>query len=95
MNREIEFTIEVTPETHPISKASYHMAPAELKELRIQLQEFLNKRFIRLSSSPWGEPMLFVKKKDRRMSLCIDYYELNKVTIKNKCPLSRIDNLFD
>ena len=71
------------------------MAPAELKELKVQLQDLLDKRFIRPSHSPWGAPVLFVKKKDGTMRLCIDYRELNKVTIKNKYPLPRIDDLFD
>ncbi|KAL4038168.1 hypothetical protein IC575_001775 [Cucumis melo] len=71
------------------------MAPAELKELKVQLQELLDKGFIRPSVSPWGAPVLFVKKKDGSMCLCIDYRELNKVTIKNKYPLPRIDDLFD
>ncbi|KAL4034988.1 hypothetical protein IC575_003662 [Cucumis melo] len=71
------------------------MAPAELKELKVQLQELLDKGFIRPSVSPWGAPVLFVKKKDRSMRLCIDYRELNKVTVKNRYPLPRIDDLFD
>ncbi|KAL4023163.1 hypothetical protein IC575_016913 [Cucumis melo] len=71
------------------------MAPAELKELKVQLQELLDKGFIRLSVSPWGAPVLFVKKKDGSMRLCIDYRELNKVTVKNRYPLPRIDDLFD
>ncbi|XP_057459270.1 uncharacterized protein LOC130749931, partial [Actinidia eriantha] len=95
MEREIEFSIECAPGTQPISKAPYRMAPAELKELKLQLQELLDKGFIRPSSSPWGAPVLFVKKKDGTMRLCIDYRELNKVTIKNKYPLPRIDDLFD
>ena len=71
------------------------MAPVELKELKIQLQELLDKRFIQPSVSPWGAPVLFVKKKDGTMRICIDYRELNKLTIKNKYPLPRIDDLFD
>ncbi|TYK05232.1 pol protein [Cucumis melo var. makuwa] len=71
------------------------MAPAELKELKVQLQELLDKGFIRPSVSPWGAPVLFVKKKDGLMRLCIDYRELNKVTVKNRYPLPRIDDLFD
>ena len=71
------------------------MAPSELKELKVQLQELLEKDFIRPSFSPWGAPVLFVKKKDGTLRLCIDYRELNKVTIKNKYPLPRIDDLFD
>ena len=71
------------------------MAPTELKELKVQLQELLDKKFIRPSTSPWGAPVLFVKKKDGSLRLCIDYRELNKVTVKNKYPLPRIDDLFD
>ncbi|KAA0041947.1 ty3-gypsy retrotransposon protein [Cucumis melo var. makuwa] len=93
--REIEFAIELELGTVPISKAPYRMAPAELKELKVQLQELLDKGFIRPSVSPWGAPVLFVKKKDGSMRLCIDYRELNKVTVKNKYPLPRIDDLFD
>ena len=81
--------------TQPISKAPYRMAPIELKELKNQLQELLDKGFIRPSVSPWGAPVLFVKKKDGTMRMCIDYRELNKATIKNKYPLPRIDDLFD
>ncbi|KAL0534115.1 hypothetical protein IC582_028396 [Cucumis melo] len=71
------------------------MAPTELKELKVQLQELLDKGFIRPSVLPWGAPVLFVKKKDGSMRLCIDYRELNKVTVKNRYPLPRIDDLFD
>ena len=71
------------------------MAPVELKELKLQLQELQGKRFIRPSVSPWGAPVLFVKKKDGTLRLCIDYRQLNKLTIKNKYPLPRIDDLFD
>ncbi|KAL0536857.1 hypothetical protein IC582_025820 [Cucumis melo] len=94
-HREIEFAIELEPGTVPISRAPYRMAPAELKELKVQLQELLDKGFIRPSVSPLGAPVLFVKKKDGSMRLCIDYRELNKVTVKNKYPLPRIDDLFD
>ena len=71
------------------------MAPAELKELKVQIEEMVNKGFVRPSTSPWGAPVLFVKKKDGSMRLCIDYRELNKVTIGNQYPLPRIDDLFD
>ncbi|KAL0534798.1 hypothetical protein IC582_029092 [Cucumis melo] len=94
-HREVEFAIEYEPGTVPISRAPYRMAPAELKELKVQLQELLDKGFIRPSVSPWGAPVLFVKKKDGSMRLCIDYRELNKVTVKNRYPLPRIDDLFD
>ncbi|PKI60687.1 hypothetical protein CRG98_018934 [Punica granatum] len=71
------------------------MAPSELKELKVQLQELLEKGFIRPSVSPWGAPVLFVKKKDGSLRLCIDYQQLNRVTLRNKYPLPRIDDLFD
>ena len=92
---EIEFSIDLLLGTTPISKAPYRMAPTELKELKEQLVELLDKGFIRPSASPWGAPVLFVKKKDGSMGLCIDYRELNRVTIKNKYPLPCIDDLFD
>ncbi|KAL4021073.1 hypothetical protein IC575_019862 [Cucumis melo] len=85
-HREVEFAIELEPGTVPISRAPYRMAPAELKELKVQLQELLDKGFIRPSVSPWGAPVLFVKKKDGSMRQCIDYRELNKVT-KSRYPL--------
>ncbi|TYK03711.1 ty3-gypsy retrotransposon protein [Cucumis melo var. makuwa] len=93
--REIDFAIELEPDTASISRAPYRMAPVELKELKVQLQELLDKGFIRPSVSPWRAPVLFVKKKDGSMHLCIDYRELNKVTVKNRYPLPRIDDLFD
>ena len=93
--REVEFAIDVLPGVAPVSKAPYRMAPVELKELKTQLQELLDKGFIRPSISPWGAPVLFVKKKDGSLRLCIDYRELNKLTIKNKYPLPRIEDLFD
>ena len=86
---------QVTPGTLPISMTPYRMAPVELQELRVQLQELLDKGFIRPSSSPWDAPILFPKKKDKTLRLCIDYKQLNRVTIKNRYPLSRIDDLFD
>ena len=94
-DREIEFCIDVVPGTDPISMPPYRMAPAELKELNEQLKELLDKGFIKPSLSPWGALVLFVKKKDGSLRLCIDYRQLNKVTIKNKYPLPRIDDLFD
>ncbi|KAL5583072.1 hypothetical protein UlMin_015514 [Ulmus minor] len=94
-DREIEFKIDLLPGTAPISKAPYRMAPAELRELQMQLQDLIKKQFIRPSYSLWGAPVLFVKKKDGTMRMCIDYRDLNKVTIKNKYPLPRIDDLFD
>ena len=71
------------------------MAPTELKELKVQMEEMVNRGFVRQSTSPWGAPVLFVKKKDGSMRLCIDYRELNKVTIRNHYPLPRIGDLFD
>nr|GFB82494.1 putative reverse transcriptase domain-containing protein [Tanacetum cinerariifolium] len=93
--REVEFNIKLILGAEPISKAPYRMAPIELKELKDQLQELLERGFIRPSVSPWGAPVLFVKKKDGSMRLCIDYRELNKITIQNRYPLPRIDDLFD
>ncbi|MCF7184013.1 hypothetical protein L3H42_10980, partial [Corynebacterium sp. MC-13] len=93
--REVEFTIDLLPDTQPISIPPYRMAPAELKELKEQLKDLLEKGFIRPSTSPWGAPVLFVKKKDGSLRMCIDYRQLNKVTVKNKYPLPRIDDLFD
>ncbi|TYK11888.1 ty3-gypsy retrotransposon protein [Cucumis melo var. makuwa] len=98
--REVDVSLSSEPVswsmgTVPISRASHRMAQAELKELKVQLQELLDKGFIRPSVSPWCAPVLFVKKKDGSMRLCIDYRELNKVTVKNIYPLPRIDDLFD
>ena len=93
--REVEFTIDLIPRTEPISIPSYRMAPAELRDLKAQLEELLSKGFIRPSISPWGAPVLFAKKKDGSLRLCIDYRQLNKVTIRNQYPLPRIDELFD
>ncbi|GAU10637.1 hypothetical protein TSUD_418350, partial [Trifolium subterraneum] len=95
----IMFTISsessLSPRSQPISIAPYRMSPLELRELKSQLEELLQKHFIRPSVSPWGAPVLLVKKKDGTMRLCIDYRQLNKVTIKNKYPLPRIDDLLD
>jgi len=93
--REIELAIDVLPGTDPISIPPYRMAPAELRELKGQLQDLLDKGFIQPSMSPWGVPILFVKKKDGSLRMCIDYCQLNKVTVKNKYPLPKIDELFD
>ena len=95
LDREIEFFIDLLPRTFPILKAPYRMASTELKELMDQLQELLDKGFIRPSASPWGAPVLFMKKKDGTMRLCIDDRESNWVTVRNKYPLPRIDDLFD
>ncbi|KAJ9567489.1 hypothetical protein OSB04_003455 [Centaurea solstitialis] len=94
-DRQIEFGIDLVPGAAPIARAPYRLAPPELQELSEQLQELSGKGFIRPSSSPWGAPILFVKKKDGSHRMCIDYRGLNKVTIKNRYPLPRIDNLFD
>ncbi|WVZ62925.1 LOW QUALITY PROTEIN: hypothetical protein U9M48_012615 [Paspalum notatum var. saurae] len=91
-DRDVEFRIDLIPGTAPVSKRPYRMAPDELKELKIQLQEQLDKGFIRPSSSPWGCPALFVEKKDRGgKRLCVDYGPLNAITIKNKYPIPHID----
>ena len=91
-HRQVEFQIELQPGAAPIARAPYRLAPGELQELSNQLQELLDRGFIRPSSSPWGAPVLFVKKKDGSFRMCIDYRE---VTIKNRYPLPRIDDLFD
>ncbi|GJW39332.1 putative reverse transcriptase domain-containing protein [Tanacetum coccineum] len=93
--REIEFRIELIPGATPVAKSPYRLAPSELEELSGQLKELQDKGFIRPSSSPWGAPILFVKKKDGSFRMCIDYRELNKLTVKNRYPLPRIDDLFD
>ncbi|XP_070049441.1 uncharacterized protein [Nicotiana tomentosiformis] len=93
--REIDFDIDLPPDTHPISIPPYWMAPAELKELKQQLQDLLDKGFIKPSISPWGAPVLFVKKKDGSLRMCIDHRKLNKIKIRNKYPLPRIDDMFD
>ncbi|XP_058009117.1 uncharacterized protein LOC131183122 [Hevea brasiliensis] len=93
--REIEFEVDLMPGTRFIFVPPYRMAPVELKELKEQLQELVDKGFIRLSASPWGAPVLFVKKKDGFLRLYIDYRQLNKVAIKNKYSLPHIDDLFD
>jgi hypothetical protein len=94
-DRDVEFTIGLQPNTAPISRHPYKMTLKELAELKVQLNELMGKDFIRLSSSPWGCPVLFVKKKEQSLRLCVDYWPLNAVTIKNKYPLPRIDILFD
>ncbi|GJT73920.1 putative reverse transcriptase domain-containing protein [Tanacetum coccineum] len=93
--REIEFRIDLIPGALPVVKSPYRLAPSEMSELSNQLKELQEKGFIRPSHSPWGAPMLFFKKKDGAMRMCIDYRELNKLTIKNRYPLPRIDDLFD
>ena len=93
--REVNLSIEVVQGTTPISRAPYRIAPTELKELKTQLWELWDKGFIRPSVSPWGASILFVKKKDGTLWMCIDYRQVNKVTVKNKYPLPRIEDLFD
>ncbi|KAI3777866.1 hypothetical protein L1987_47669 [Smallanthus sonchifolius] len=94
-HRQVEFQIDLAPGAAPIARAPYRLAPSELQELSTQQQELLDNGFIRPSSSPLGAPVLFVKKKDGTFRMCIDYRELNKVTIKNRYPLPCIDDLFD
>ncbi|GJT98469.1 putative reverse transcriptase domain-containing protein [Tanacetum coccineum] len=91
----VEFRIDLVPGATPIVKSPYRLAPSEMQELSGQLQELQDKGFIRPSHSPWGAPVLFVKKKDGSLRMCIDYRELNKLTVKNRYPLPRIDDLFD
>ncbi|GKB62129.1 putative reverse transcriptase domain-containing protein [Tanacetum coccineum] len=93
--RQVEFKIELVPGAAPVARPPYRLAPSEMKELADQLQELSEKGFIRSSLSPWGAPVLFVKKKDGSFRMCIDYRELNKLTVKNRYPLPRIDDLFD
>nr|GEU43941.1 putative reverse transcriptase domain-containing protein [Tanacetum cinerariifolium] len=92
---EIEFQIDLVPGAAPVTQAPYRLAPAEMQELSTQLQELSDRGFIRPSSSPWGAPVLSVKKKNGSFRMCIDYHELNKLTVKNRYPLLRIDDLFD
>jgi hypothetical protein len=94
-DRDIEFVVELKPGTAPIYKTPYRMGTLELAELKEHIKEFLEKGFIRPISSPWGAPVIFVLEKDGTQRLCVDYYALNEVTIKNKHPLPRIDDLFD
>ena len=93
--REIEFAIDLILGSSPISKTPYRMALKELTKLKKQLKELLEKGFIRPCVSPWGAPVMFIKKKDGSLRLCVDYRQLNKLTIKNKYPLPKIDDLLD
>ena len=94
-SRDVDFFIKLYHGTSPISMTPHRMAPVELQELKVQIQELLGKGFIRPSTSPWGAPVLFAKKKGKNLRLCINYRQLNRVTIKNRYPLPRIDDLFD
>ncbi|GJQ91850.1 putative reverse transcriptase domain-containing protein [Tanacetum coccineum] len=91
----LKFEIDLVPGAAPVARAPYRLAPSELQELPTQLQELSDKGFIRPSSSPWGAPVFFIEKKDGSFQMCIDYHELNKMTVKNRYPLPRIDDLFD
>ena len=93
--RQVEFKIDLVPCAAPIANASYLLAPPEMQELSTQLQELLDKGFIQLCSSPWGQPILFVENYDGSNQMCIDYREFNKLTVKNHYLLPRIDDLFD
>ena len=94
-SRDVGFCIELHPGTSPISMTPHRMTLVELQELKVQLQKLLDRGFIKPSTSPWGALVLFVKKNDKTPRLCIDYLQLNRVTIKNQYPLPRIDDLFD
>ncbi|GKD44440.1 hypothetical protein Tco_1269085, partial [Tanacetum coccineum] len=93
--QQVVFQIDLIPGVAPVAQAPYRFAPSEMKDLSEQLQELSDKGFIRPSSSPWGAPVLFVKKKDGSFRMCIQYRELNKLTVKNRYPILRIDDLFD
>jgi hypothetical protein len=94
-DQDVKFKIEMLPIMAPISRRPYRMPLNELAELKVQLNELLKKGLIHPSSSPWGCPAIFVKKKDQSLRMCVDYRPLNVVTVKNKYPLPRIDILFD
>nr|GEV38962.1 putative reverse transcriptase domain-containing protein [Tanacetum cinerariifolium] len=93
--RQVEFQIDLIPRAALVARTPYRLAPSEMQELSNQLQEFIDRGFIRPSTSPWGAPVLFVKKKDGSFRMCIDYRGLNKLTIMNRYLLPRIDDLFD
>ena len=94
-HRDVDFGIEIHPGTTTISMTSHRMAPVELQELRVQLKELLDKGFIKPNTSPWGASVLVAKKKGKTLRLCIDYRQWNRVMIRNRYPLPRIDDLFD
>ncbi|GJY44353.1 putative reverse transcriptase domain-containing protein [Tanacetum coccineum] len=93
--RQVEFQIDLVPGAAPVARAPYRLAPSEMKELSEQLKELSDKGFIRPSSSPWGAPVLFIEKKDGSFRMCIDYRELNKLTVKNRYPLPKMNDLLD
>ena len=93
--RDVDFIIELHPGTSPISMTPHGMVHIELQELKVQLQELLDRGFITPSTLPWGAPVLFAKKRDKTLRLCVDYRQLNRATIKNRYPLPHIDDLFD
>ena len=93
--QSLEFGIDLIADTRPISRISNRMAPIELKELKKQLEELIKEGFIRPTISPWRAPAMFVKKKDESMRLCIDYRKLNRITVKNKYPSPKVDDLLD
>ncbi|GKF46556.1 hypothetical protein Tco_0136358 [Tanacetum coccineum] len=93
--RQVEFQIDLVLGAAPVARAPYRLAPAEMQELSTQLQELSDRVFIRPSSLRWGASVLFVKKKDGSFRMCIDYRELSKLTVKNRYPLPRIEDLFD
>ena len=95
LHRDVDFVIELHPNTSPIFMTPHKMTPVELQEIKLQIQDLLVRGFIRPSTSPWGASVLFAKRKDKTLRLCIDYRQLNRVTIKNRYPLPRIDDLFD
>jgi hypothetical protein len=95
LDREVEFATDLLPKTAPISKRLYRMSLEELKELKKQLTELQEAGYIRSSSSHWGAPVLFIQKKEGLQGMCVDYRSLNDVTMKNKCPLPRIEDLFN
>nr|GFA37364.1 putative reverse transcriptase domain-containing protein [Tanacetum cinerariifolium] len=93
--RQVEFQIDLIPRAAPIARAPYRLAPSEMQGLSNQLQELADRGLIHPSTSPWGAPIIFVKKKDESFRMFIDYHKLNKLTVKNRYPLPRIDDLFD
>jgi hypothetical protein len=95
LKRDIDFSVNLMPGETLVSKAPYRMSTLELKEMKLHLEEILRKGYTHPSVSPWGALVLFVKKKDGMLRLCINFRQLNKVTFKKKYPLSRIDDLFD